>query len=154
MSPYIWEHLGYHLHGAGERAAILATVTDLAYLAMRNTIAGRHAAEADLRHAARYIPDTPRSGGSHRGSRNGGISSPVWTTPSTWQPRSPAASTTRRTPSTASSSTRCCRPIPPRPPGRGAPPLWRAHPHPREPHRPGERGRVLARRPAAGQRRR
>ncbi|MGZ4618611.1 MAG: hypothetical protein ACXV3F_07765, partial [Frankiaceae bacterium] len=46
--PYIWDHLLYHLRGAGERAAIVATVTDLAYLASRAYLSGPYAAETDL----------------------------------------------------------------------------------------------------------
>ena len=60
--PYIWDHLLYHLHGAGERAAIVATATDLAYLASRVFLAGPYAAETDLAVAARVDP----SGGRFR----------------------------------------------------------------------------------------
>ena len=34
--PYIWEHLVYHLRGAGDGAGISALVCDLAYLASRS----------------------------------------------------------------------------------------------------------------------
>ena len=55
--PYIWEHLVYHLRGAGEGAAIRALVCDLAYLAMRSFRSGPYAAESDLRQAAALYPD-------------------------------------------------------------------------------------------------
>src|SRR5664280_789292 len=60
--PYIWDHLLYHLHGAGERAAIVATVTDLAYLANRVFLAGPYAAETDLTAAARVDPERAEVG--------------------------------------------------------------------------------------------
>jgi hypothetical protein len=60
--PYIWDHLLYHLRGAGERAAIVATVTDLAYLANRVFLAGPYAAETDLAAAARVDPERAEVG--------------------------------------------------------------------------------------------
>lgn len=57
MSRYIWEHLLYHLRGAGDGAGIGALVSDLAYLAMRSFQSGAFAAEADLRQAASLYPD-------------------------------------------------------------------------------------------------
>jgi hypothetical protein len=54
--PYIWEHLLYHLHGAGDAAGILQLATDPAYLAIRAFRSGPHAAEADLRHAGELFP--------------------------------------------------------------------------------------------------
>jgi WD40 repeat protein len=46
--PYVWDHLIDHLRGAGERRALLATVTDPAFLVIRIGEYGVHAAEADL----------------------------------------------------------------------------------------------------------
>jgi WD40 repeat protein len=54
--PYIWEHLIYHLRGAGDGPAVIAVVTDLAYLARRCFRDGPYAAEADLRQAAQLYP--------------------------------------------------------------------------------------------------
>ena len=58
--PYIWDHLLYHLHGAGDRATAASTVTDLAYLARRIARAGTHAAETDLADASAADPGNPR----------------------------------------------------------------------------------------------
>ena len=55
--PYIWEHLVYHLRGAGDGPGVLALVTDLAYLARRCFRSGPYAAESDLREAAELYPD-------------------------------------------------------------------------------------------------
>ena len=55
--PYIWEHLLYHLCGAGDGAGATALVCDLAYLAVRCFSSGPHAAESDLRQAAELYPD-------------------------------------------------------------------------------------------------
>ena len=55
--PYIWEHLLYHLRGAGDRRGVTALATDLAYLAIRSFRSGPHAAESDLRQAAVLDPD-------------------------------------------------------------------------------------------------
>jgi WD40 repeat protein len=60
--PYIWDHLLHHLHGAGDRSGAAATLTDLAYLAMRIALAGPHAAETDLAQAAGVHRDDPRIG--------------------------------------------------------------------------------------------
>ena len=60
--PYIWDHLLYHLHGAGDRAGAASTLTDLAYLARRIALAGPHAAETDLAQASAVLPDDPRIG--------------------------------------------------------------------------------------------
>jgi APAF-1 helical domain len=57
--PYIWEHLLYHLRGAGDGAAIAALVCDLAYLALRSFRSGPYAAESDLRQAAALYPGHP-----------------------------------------------------------------------------------------------
>ncbi len=57
--PYIWEHLLYHLRGAGDGSGITALVTDLAYLAVRSFRSGPHAAESDLRQAVALYPDDP-----------------------------------------------------------------------------------------------
>jgi len=54
--PYIHEHLVYHLRGAGDRHAVKALVTDLAYLARRCFRSGPYAAESDLRQAADLYP--------------------------------------------------------------------------------------------------
>ena len=60
--PYIWDHLLYHLLGAGDRSGAASTVTDLAYLAKRIALAGPHAAETDLAQAAAVHLDDPRIG--------------------------------------------------------------------------------------------
>ena len=60
--PYIWDHLLYHLLGAGDRSGAASTVTDLAYLAKRIALAGPHAAETDLDLAAAVHLDDPRIG--------------------------------------------------------------------------------------------
>jgi hypothetical protein len=60
--PYIWDHLLYHLLGAGDRSGATGTVTDLAYLAKRIALAGPHAAETDLAQAAAVHLDDPRIG--------------------------------------------------------------------------------------------
>ena len=57
--PYIWEHLVYHLRGAGDGAAVTALVCDLAYLAVRCFRSGPYAAESDVRQAAELYPDHP-----------------------------------------------------------------------------------------------
>jgi APAF-1 helical domain len=57
--PYIWEHLLYHLRGAGDGAGVTALVCDLAYLAVRSFRSGVYAAESDLRQAAALYPDDP-----------------------------------------------------------------------------------------------
>ena len=54
--PYIWDHLIYHLRGAGDGAAIQAVVCDLAWIAMRSFASGPYAAESDLRQAAGLYP--------------------------------------------------------------------------------------------------
>ena len=58
--PYIWDHLLYHLRGAGDRSGTANTVTDLAYLAVRIALAGSHDTESDLAQAAAVLPDDPR----------------------------------------------------------------------------------------------
>jgi hypothetical protein len=58
-APYIWEHLLYHLRGAGDGAGVTALVCDLAYLAQRAFRSGPYAAESDLRQAAGLYPDDP-----------------------------------------------------------------------------------------------
>ena len=60
--PYIWDHLLYHLLGAGDRSGAVSTVTDLAYLAKRIALAGPHAAETDLGQAAAAHFGDPRIG--------------------------------------------------------------------------------------------
>ena len=60
--PYIWDHLLYHLHGAGDRPAAASTLTDLAYHAKRIALTGVHAAETDLAEGAAAYPDDPRIG--------------------------------------------------------------------------------------------
>ena len=49
--PYIWEHLVYHLRGAGDASGIIGAVSDLAFLAVRSFRGGPHAAEEDVRQA-------------------------------------------------------------------------------------------------------
>ncbi len=60
--PYIWDHLLYHLLGAGDRPGAANTVTDLAFLAKRIALAGPHAAETDLGQAAAAHLGDPRIG--------------------------------------------------------------------------------------------
>ena len=55
--PYIWEHLVYHLRGAGDNHSVTTLVCDLAYLARRCFHAGSEAAALDLRQAAELFPD-------------------------------------------------------------------------------------------------
>ncbi len=55
--PYIWDHLIYHFRGAGERHAVIALATDLAYLARRCFRYGTYSAESDLRQTADLYPD-------------------------------------------------------------------------------------------------
>jgi WD40 repeat protein len=59
--PYIWDHLIHHVHRAGDRASLIATVTDLAYLVARVARGGPWAAEGDLARAA-AAPDDERIG--------------------------------------------------------------------------------------------
>jgi hypothetical protein len=58
--PYIWDHLTHHLRGAGNRAGLLDTVTDPAYLLGRIAQGGPWAAERDLAHAAATAPGDER----------------------------------------------------------------------------------------------
>jgi WD40 repeat protein len=60
--PYIWDHLLYHLRGAGDAAAVASTATDLAYLSLRSFHSSPHAAEHDLRQAETLRPDDPAIG--------------------------------------------------------------------------------------------
>ena len=60
--PYIWEHLLYHLRGAGDGAAIRTLVCDLAYITMRSFISAPHAAESDLRQVAALYPNDAEIG--------------------------------------------------------------------------------------------
>ena len=60
--PYIWDHLLYHLLGAGDRSGAASTVTDLAFLTRRIALAGPHAAETDLAQAAAMHLGDPRIG--------------------------------------------------------------------------------------------
>ena len=55
--PYVWDHLVYHLRGAGDGAAIQAVACDLAWIAARGFYNGPYAAESDLRQAAGLYPD-------------------------------------------------------------------------------------------------
>jgi WD40 repeat protein len=50
--PYIWDHLAYHLLGAGRREELSRTVKDLRYLAAKVHARGALAAEQDLTEAA------------------------------------------------------------------------------------------------------
>ena len=54
---YIWDHLMYHLRGAGDGAAIQAVACDLAWVAARSFNGGPYAAESDLHQAADLYPD-------------------------------------------------------------------------------------------------
>jgi NB-ARC domain/TIR domain/WD domain, G-beta repeat len=60
--PYIWDHLMYHLRGAGNGAAIQALACDLAWMAMRSFLGEPYAAESDLRQAADLYPGDVRIG--------------------------------------------------------------------------------------------
>ena len=60
--PYIWDHLLYHLLGAGDRSGAASTLTDLAYLVRRIVLAGPHAAETDLDQASAVHLDNPPIG--------------------------------------------------------------------------------------------
>jgi WD40 repeat protein len=55
--PYIWDHLMYHLRGAGDGATVQAVACDLAWVAARSFYSGPYAAESDLRQAADLYPD-------------------------------------------------------------------------------------------------
>ena len=54
--PYIWEHLLYHLRGAGDGPGLRALACDLAWIAMRAYRGGPYAAESDLGQAAALYP--------------------------------------------------------------------------------------------------
>src|SRR5207245_8915343 len=54
--PYIWDHLIYHLRGAGERAEVAMAATDPAWLACRIAAGGAYAAEADVAAARTLQP--------------------------------------------------------------------------------------------------
>jgi hypothetical protein len=107
--PYIFEHLIYHLRGAGDGPAITALVCDLAYLARRCFRDGPYAAESDLRQAAALAPDHPGSPGCCAFSRNGATSSPGSRRLPTSPPRSQATHTAPRLRSTPIGSTRSFR---------------------------------------------
>ena len=55
--PYIWDHLVYHLRGAGDGAAVQAVTCDLAWIAARSYYGGPYTAESDLRQAVDLYPD-------------------------------------------------------------------------------------------------
>ena len=55
--PYIWTHLVYHLHGAGDARAIRELVCDLGFVAKRAFHGGPYLVESDLRHAAELYPE-------------------------------------------------------------------------------------------------
>jgi WD40 repeat protein len=46
--PYLWDHLAYHLRGAGQDAELVATALDLSYLAAKTLARTALAAERDL----------------------------------------------------------------------------------------------------------
>ena len=54
--PYIWDHLLFHLRGAGDGAAVQAVACDLAWIAARSFAGGPYAAESDLQQAAALFP--------------------------------------------------------------------------------------------------
>ncbi len=94
QEPYIWEHLIYHLRGAGDSPGVLAAATDVGYLALRAFGGGPHAAERDLRQAADLHPDDPRprvAAASLRANR-----SPARRAPQCRRPRGDARDPTRR----------------------------------------------------------
>jgi hypothetical protein len=55
--PYIWDHLVFHLRGAGDGAAVQAMACDLGWVAARSFQGGPYAAESDLQQAAALFPD-------------------------------------------------------------------------------------------------
>ena len=57
--PYIWDHLAGHLRRSGQQEALVANVTDPAYLTARMVMGGPHAAAADLGQAADSAPSQP-----------------------------------------------------------------------------------------------
>ena len=154
--PYIWEHLLYHLRGAGRRRGDRRRRSaTCAYLAVRSFRSGPYAAETDLRQAAELHPDHPaiawllrlfaQSGHLFAGhARLGDLAATL-------------ASRTQHAPAAAVVDTAraACFPpsyLSPRWGLPSAPPPLQTRP--RRPHRRGARGGVLARRPPAGQRRR
>ncbi|HEY6791329.1 MAG TPA: NB-ARC domain-containing protein, partial [Trebonia sp.] len=60
--PYIWDHVLFHLRGAGDGAGIRALACDLAWIVMRSFTSGPYAAETDLRLAAGLYPEDPAIG--------------------------------------------------------------------------------------------
>jgi hypothetical protein len=54
--PYLWDHLAYHLNGAGRRAELRTTVLDLRYLAAKTLTRNALATERDLAAAAHDAP--------------------------------------------------------------------------------------------------
>jgi hypothetical protein len=60
--PYIWDHVLFHLRGAGDGAGIRALACDLAWTVMRCFTSGTYAAETDLRLAASLYPEDPGIG--------------------------------------------------------------------------------------------
>ena len=55
--PYLWDHLAYHLIGAGRGEELVATVKDLRYLAAKTHTRGTPAVESDLLAAEAHAPD-------------------------------------------------------------------------------------------------
>ena len=101
--PYIWDHLVYHLRGAGDGAAVQAVACDLAWIAARSFHSGPYAAESDLRQAAACTPVMRGSAGCCACSASGAICSPGTRPSATWRPRWPAVRTTPPHPSTCES---------------------------------------------------
>ena len=54
--PYIWDHLVYHLRGAGDGVAVQSVACDLGWIAARSFHSGPYATESDLRQAADLFP--------------------------------------------------------------------------------------------------
>jgi WD40 repeat protein len=55
--PYLWDHLGHHLLGAGDVTELVRVVTDAAYVCARVDASGVSAAEADLRRVPAVLHD-------------------------------------------------------------------------------------------------
>jgi WD40 repeat protein len=54
--PYLWDHLAYHIIGAGRIRELIATVKDLRYLATKALLRKAYAVETDLERAEAQAP--------------------------------------------------------------------------------------------------
>jgi len=57
--PYLWDHLAFHLLGAGLGSELVTTVLSLPYLAVKTRLRGTPAVEKDLLAAERHRSDYP-----------------------------------------------------------------------------------------------